>query len=135
MRLSTHYHKTHKKTPKYILILLLSSIGLMYFVFILGTLACYFYAHSMLGSILFISIPTVLIVLTYITMRDINKAYVEINRNSVLVVDYYFGIKKEQLFSFSDITYAEVVSAYSRKVKGYRYSFMGQRYIILKKNK
>ena len=88
----------------------------------------------MLGSILFISIPTVLIVLTYITMRDINKAYVEINRNSVLVVDYYFGIKKEQLFSFSDITYAEVVSAYSRKVKGYRYSFMGQRYIILKKN-
>ncbi len=106
----------------------------MYFVFILGALACYFYAHSMLGSILLISIPTVLIALTYITMRDINKAYVEINRNSVLVVDYYFGIKKEQLFSFSDITDAEVVSAYSRKVKGYRYSFMGQRYIILKKN-
>ena len=67
-------------------------------------------------------------------MKDMAKAYIEIGENSILVVDYYFGIKKEKMFSFSDITSVEIAPGYSHRVKGYRYSAMGTQYIILKKD-
>ena len=69
-----------------------------------------------------------------IHIKDIEKAYIEIKDNEIYVVDYYWGVKKEKCFSFSDITSAEICIGYSHKVKGYRLSFTGMRYIVFKKD-
>ena len=81
-----------------------------------------------------IIIPTTLTTWCCITIKDIVNAYIDIDESSIHVVDYYFGIKKEQIFSFSDITSAEIVLGFSHRVKGYRVSAMGTRYIVLKKD-
>ena len=68
-------------------------------------------------------------------IKDIENAYIEIKENEIIVVDYYWGVKKEKHISFSDITSAEICIGYSHKVKGYRWSFAGMRYIVFKKDK
>lgn len=109
-------------------------VGSLYLIFLLGSFACFYYAKSILGGILMIILPLVLTTWYCITTRDICKAYIEINGNSIRVVDYYLGMKKERMFSFSDITSAEIVPGYSHRVKGYRFSAMGTHYIALKKD-
>ena len=59
------------------------------------------------------------------------------NRLGEEVKKIYFKelIKKEKHISFSDITSAEICIGYSHKVKGYRLSFAGMRYIVFRNNK
>ena len=59
----------------------------------------------------------------------------KIKEDVIYVVDYYWGIKKEKHISRSDITSAEICIGYSCKVKGYRFSFGGMRYIVFRNNK
>ena len=134
MRLNTHSQTTPSKLPKSLVAMFCVGVGLIYFIFLLVAYACFTYAQSKLGGILVIIIPIALTVWVYITIKDMSNAYIEINEKSILVVDYYLGIKKEKMFSFSDITSAEIAPGYSHRVKGYRYSAMGTRYIILKKD-
>ena len=74
-------------------------------------------------------------IITLIPFKDMEKAYIEIKENKIHVVDYYCGIKKEKLFSFSDITSAEICIGNSLKVKGYRISEMGIQYIVFRNGK
>ena len=97
--------------------------------------ACFYYAQSFIGGISVILIPILLSAIFLIHIRDIEKAYIEIKENEIYVVDYYWSVKKEKHISFSDITSAEVCIGYSSKVKGYRLSFAGMRYIVFKKDK
>ena len=78
-------------------------------------------------------IPTAMTIGCCIVMNDMGKAYIEVDGNTIRVVDYLFGIKKEKLFSFADITHAEIVSGHSRLIKGYRFSAGAARYIVLMK--
>ena len=133
MRLNTHSQTAPSKLPKFLVAIFYIGISLIYFIFLLVAFACFTYAQNILGGILMIIIPITLTAWVCITMKDIAKAYIEIDGNSICVVDYYLGIKKKKLFSFSDITSAEIAPGYSHRVKGYRYSAMGTRYIILKK--
>lgn len=107
----------------------------MYGICGLGAFACFYYAHSFFGGILVISVPSFLIAIILIQVKDIEKAYVEIKNNQIYVVDYYCGIKKEKHILLSDITYAEIHPSYSHKVKGYRANALGMRYIVFKKDK
>ncbi len=59
----------------------------------------------------------------------------EIKDNEIIVVDYYLGIKKEKHILFSDITSAEICVANSLKVRGYRQSIAGMRYLVFRKDK
>ena len=135
MRFCTHSQTPCPKTPKFISALLFVGVGLVYFVFALGSFACFYYANSILGGVLMIVLPVALTFWYRITMRDMSKAYIEIDDDSIRVVDYYLGIKKEKVFSFSDISSGEIALGYSHKVRGYRFSVMGTRYIILKRDK
>jgi hypothetical protein len=92
------------------------------------------YANTSLAGIFLILLYISLAIITVTPFKDIEKAYVEIREGKILVVDYYCGIKKEKFFSISDITSAEICIGYSHKVRGYRWSFAGMRYIVFKKD-
>lgn len=134
MRLNTHSQTIPSKLPKFLVAMFCVGIGLMYFIFLLCAFACFYYAKSVIGGILMILIPIALTTWHCITTKDIINAYIEIDGNSICVVDYYFGIKKQRMFLFSDITSAEIVPAYSYRIKGYRYNYMGTHYIVLRKD-
>ena len=90
---------------------------------------------NILFSIFVILIPIALTAIILLHIKDMEKAYVEIKEDVIYVVDYYWGIKKEKHISRSDITSAEICIGYSHKVKGYRFSFAGMRYIVFRNNK
>ena len=134
MKLNTHDRTPRPKNSKLIKVLLVLCAILMFGIFGLLSFACFYYAKSFIDGISVILIPILLTAIILIHIKDVEKAYVEIIENNIYVVDYYWGVKKEQRFSFSDITSAEICIGYSHKVKGYRLSFAGMRYIVFKKD-
>ena len=134
MKLNTHDRTPRPHNNNFIKALFLICAILIYSIFGLGAFACFYYAQSFIGGIFVILIPILLTAIILIHIKDIEKAYIEIKENEIYVVDYYWGVKKEQRFSFSDITSAEICIGYSHKVKGYRLSFAGMRYIVFKKD-
>ena len=134
MRFNTHRQTISSKLPKFLVVMFCVGVGLLYFIFLLVAFACFSYAKNVLGGILMILIPIALTAWVCIMLKDMGNAYIEINGSAIRVVDYYLGKKKEQLLSFSDITAGEIVPGFSHRVKGYRFSSMGTRYIVLKKD-
>ena len=134
MKLNTHNRTPRPENSNFIKVLLLICAVLIYGVFGLGAFACFYYAKSFIGGISVILIPILLTAIILAHIKDIEKAYIEIKENEIYVVDYYWGVKKEKHISFSDITSAEICNGYSHKVKGYRLSFAGMRYIVFKKD-
>ena len=134
MKLNTHDHTPRPKNSKFIKALFLICAILVYSIFGLLSFACFYYAKSIVGGILVILIPILMTTIILTHIKDIERAYVEIDENEIHVVDYYWGIKKEKHISFSDITSAEICIGYSRKVKGYRLSIAGMRYIVFKRD-
>jgi hypothetical protein len=134
MKLNTHDRTPRPHNSKFIKALFLICAILIYSIFGLGAFACFYYAQSFIGGMSVILIPVLLTAIILIHIKDIEKAYIEIKENEIYVVDYYWGIKKEKHISFSDITSAEICIGYSHKVKGYRLSFAGMRYIVFKKD-
>ena len=134
MKLNTHDRTPRPHNSNFIKALFLICAILIYSIFGLCAFACFYYAQSFIGGIFVILIPILLTAIILIYIKDIEKAYIEIKENEIYVVDYYWGIKKEKHISFSDITSAEICIGYSHKVKGYRLSFAGMRYIVFKKD-
>ena len=132
MRLNTHDRTPRPKNSRFVKGLLVMCGILIFGIFALGAFACFYYANSIVGGILVIMIPVLMTALIRTHIKDIERAYVEIQGNEIYVVDYYWGIKKEKHFTFSDITSAEICIGYSHKVKGYRFSFSGMRYTVFK---
>ena len=93
------------------------------------------YAETPFDGIFLILLYAATAIITLLPFKDMEKAYIEIKENKIHVVDYYCGIKKEKLFSFSDITSAEVCFGYSHTVKGYRFNTVGTRYIVFRNGK
>lgn len=71
----------------------------------------------------------------HVITRDMEKAYVEITDDTITVVDYYYGVRKEKQFRTCDIVSTEVISGYSLRVRGYRHSYMGICYRIFRGEK
>jgi len=134
MKLNTHDRTPRPENSNSIKVLFLICAILMYSIFGLGSFACFYYAQSFIGGISMILIPVLQTAMILISIKDIERAYVEIIENEIYVVDYYWGIKREKHFSFSDITSAEICIGYSHRVKGYRLNFAGMRYIVFKKD-
>ena len=134
MKLNTHDRTPRPQNSKLIKRLFVLCDALMCGIFGLVSFACFYYAKSIVGGILVILAPILMTAIIFTHIKDIERAYVEIQGNEIYVADYYWGIKKEHRFSFSDITSAEICIGYSHKVKGYRLSFAGMRYIVFKKD-
>ena len=135
MRLHTHYPTPKPQKSKLEIVLwtmLAVSICGMCGITIFAGFA---YAETPLAGIFLILLYAVMAIITLIPFKDMEKAYVEIQGSKILVVDYYCGIKKWKVFSFSDITSAEICIGNSFAVKGYRFSTVGTRYIVLRNGK
>ena len=135
MKLNTHNRTPKPQNSNIIKVLLLLNTALIYGMFGLLSFACFYYVRSIFGGIFVILIPIALTAIILLHIKDMEKAYVEIKEDVIYVVDYYWGIKKEKHISRSDITSAEICIGYSCKVKGYRFSFGGMRYIVFRNNK
>ena len=132
MRLNTHDRTPRPKNSRLVKELLVMCGILIFGIFALGAFACFYYANSIVGGMLVIMIPVLMTAIILTHIKDMEKAYIEIIDDKISVVDYYWGVKKEKHFALSDITSAEICTGYSHKVKGYRFSFSGMRYIIFK---
>ena len=135
MKLNTHDRTPRPENSKLIKGLFVLCGILMYSIFGLVSFACFYYANSIASGILVIMIPVLMTAIIFTHIKDIERAYVEINKNEIHIVDYYWGIKKEKHISCADITSAEICIGYSHKVRGYRFSFGGMRYIVFRNNK
>ena len=135
MKLNTHDRTPRPENSKLIKGLFVLCGVLMYSIFGLVAFACFYYAKNIVGGISVILIPILMTAIILTHIKDIERAYVELDENEIHVVDYYWGIKKEKTLSFSDITSAEIFSGYSHKVKGSRLSIAGMRYIVFLKDK
>ena len=135
MKLNTHDRTPRPENSKLIKGLFVLCGILMYSIFVLVSFACFYYAHSFIGGISVMLIPILLTTIILIHIKDIEKAYIEIKENEIYIADYYWGVKKEKHISYTDITSAEICIGYSHKVKGYRLSFAGMRYIVFKHDK
>lgn len=134
MKLNTHDRTPRPKNSKLINALLAACYILMLGSFGLASFACFYYAQSVAGGITVILIPVLLTAVLGVSIKDMEKAYVEITESGFCVADYYLGIKKEKYFAYSDITSAEIHRGYSLKVKGYRFGSAVMSYIVFKKD-
>ena len=132
MKLNTHDRTPRPQNSKFIKVMFLICAILIYSVFGLVAFACFYYAQSFVGGISVILFPFLMTAIILTLIKDMEKAYVEIIDDEIYVVDYYWGIKKEKHFTFSDIPSAEICIGYSHKVKGYRHSGAGMKYIVFK---
>ena len=111
--------------------LILCSI-LFFLLFGAAAFCVFYYAKNVIAGIGVISIPILFAAIVLRHIKDMEHAYIELRDHEIHVVDYYWGIKKEKHFALSDITSAEIHPGYSHKVKGYRHSGAGMRYIVFK---
>ncbi len=135
MRFHTHDHTPKVQMPKHIKILFGICAVLLYGMFAMAALSCFYNEQSILGGFVIIALVIVLTLLVFIPFRDMSRAYIQINGEEIQVVDYYLGIPKIKNYTFSHITSAEIALAYSHRVKGYRIHTGGTQYIILRHGK
>ena len=134
MKLNTHDRTPRPRNSRLINALFVVCGILIFGIFGSLSFACFYYAQSIVGGILVIFIPILLTAIILVHIKDMKKAYVEITESGIYVADYYWGIKKEKHIAYSGITSAEIHLGYSYKVKGYRFSNIGMRYIVFKKD-
>ena len=99
LKLNTHSRTPRPKYSKAITILFVLCAVLIYGIFGLISFACFYYAQSIIGGISIMLIPVLLTAIIHIHIKDIENAHVEIREHEIYVVDYYWGIKKEKLYS------------------------------------
>ena len=135
MKLYTH-RKTIKAKISWLIngLLILSVIGILS-IFGIGAFACFYYAKSFIGGISIILFAIIMTTLTFLLVKDFEKAYIEIKENEIKVVDYFLGIKKEKKIIKTDITSSKIYVGYSHKVKGTRLTFGNTQYIVFYKDK
>ena len=128
---------THGRTPKpkykepvYILLGVL--YGLFIFAFLFSAIICSIYAGSFAPATVILTTMFLIAALMFITQKDMDKAYVEVDNDVITVVDYYCDIKKEKIFSVQDIGYAEILAASSVRIRGYVHNISCISYIVFR---
>ncbi len=132
MKFHTHHGTSVIKTEKSTKTVFGICCGLVIAIFFFMAIACSFYANSITPAVVILVPMLLLAVLIAITQKDMDKASVEVVNDVITVTDFYFGIKREKVYSVQDIGCAEVLIGYSMRVRGYRYSNGGMTYIVFK---
>ena len=132
MRFNTHDRTPKIKMAKSVKIMLAVGVGMIVVFLVFAVISCSFYANRIAPAVLMLTPMFVLAILLVMIQRDMAKAFVEINNDTITVVDYYFGIKKEKIFLSHDIANTEIIIGYSMRVRGYRYTSGGCSYIVFR---
>ena len=134
MRFHTHNSTPKPSMKKSVKIMLAVEWGFMLAILVAIAIASSIYGNSAAPAVLILATVLILTVLLLIILKDLEKAYIEINGDTIRVVDYYLGIKKEKSFLIQEIANAEIVNGYSMHIRGYRYSTCGCTYIVFRDN-
>ena len=132
MRFHTHDRTPKTETKKSVKIILTVSFGLIIALFLFIAIERSLYIDSVMPAVVILTTVLVLAILIALTFKDIDRAYVEIIDDVIIVADYYLGIKKEKIFFIRDIATAEILIGNSMRVRGYRYSTAGCTYIVFR---
>ena len=140
MIFKTHELPQEYKPTKSGKIMLIICGVLLAFIPILAFVALVVETHKFIAPFCLSFLPFLLLggIWTMI-LYDMKRAFVEITDDKIIAVDYYFGLKHEKVFSKKDIVFAEIITGYSMKIRGYRFSgngFSNLEYIVFRgKNK
>ena len=132
MRFNTHNRTPKIETKKSVKIMLTISFGLIISLFLFFAIVCSLYIESVMPAVVILTPVLVLAILFAQTLKDMEKAYIEIDDDAIFVTDYYFGIRSEKEFSVRQIGTAEILLGSSMRVRGYRYSSAGCAYIVFR---
>ena len=131
MKFYTHGSVSKTKYRQPIDILEKICFSLIFSLFIFMAIACSLYIRSIAPAIVLLLPMSLANLYGFISDQDMKRAYIEIHNNTICVVDYYFGVKKEKVFSIQDIINAESLPSSSFSVRGYRWPYM-TRYIVFR---
>ncbi len=131
----TMIFNTHNRTPKIqtnktVKIMLISWWSLMAALFLFTAIATSVISQSILPAVIILITITLITVFVIITIIDMDKAYVQIDGESIIAVDYYFFLRKEKCFTIDEIKTAEIALGYSSRVRGY--CMKGFSYIVFR---
>ena len=85
MKLNTHDRTPRPKNSKLVKGLLVLCGTLSFSVFGLISFACFYYAQSIIGGVFVILIPVLLTAIILVSIKDMEKAYVEIKENEIYI--------------------------------------------------
>lgn len=132
MVFNTHDRTPRGKTNKTVKIMLISCWSLMGAIMLFMAIATSVMSKSIVPALIII-IPIAFVALFVIVpLVDMNKAYVQIDGDNIIVVDYFLLRKKEKSFKIYEIKTAEVVHSSSFRIRGYRYNMAGFSYIVFR---
>ena len=100
MKLNTHDRTPRPQPPRLVSILWVISAILICSFCGITIFAGFAYAETPLAGVFLILLYAAMAIMILIPIKDIEKAYVEINANNIHIVDYYCGIKKKSCFRF-----------------------------------
>ena len=120
MRFNTHDRTPRPKMSNSLKVLFAICLVLVYSFFVLAAFSVIIYSHNFTVGVSLLLLPFILTTIVAIIIFDLLRAYVEVSEDSIVVVDYYFGIKKEKHYSFLDIKNVKAEYAYSFRIRGYR---------------
>lgn len=131
MRFNTHDRTPRPKTKKSLKILFCFLTGLFLGLFLFSAVVCSLEINSILPAVVILTPTILLTTLIAFDITDMSKAYVEIVKDKITVIDYYFNIRKEKIFFIQDIAYAEILLHSSMHVRGKRHGH-GFSYIVFR---
>jgi hypothetical protein len=134
MRFNTHNATPKIENQKSVKIILAICYSLVIALFLFMAIACSLYASSIMPAVVILTPFSLLTALIVTIQKDMGRAYVEVLSNTIAVVDYYLGIKKEKIFLKDDIASVDIQIGYSLQVRGYRYTNAGMTYIVFRDN-
>ena len=139
MIFKTHELPQEYKPTKSGKIMLIICGVLLAFIPILAFVALVVETHKFIAPFCLSFLPFLLLggIWTMI-LYDMKRAFVEITDDKIIAIDYYLGIKHEKVFYREDIVFAEIITGYSTKVRGYRFSgygFPNLKYIVFRGRK
>ena len=132
MKFNAHDRTPKIKTKKSVKIMLIICFALILLSFLFAAIVCSLSINSVMPAVVILTPVLMLAILIAITQMDMDKAFIEIVDDVISVTDYYFGIKKEKIFSMHEIKTAEILIGSSMRVHGYRYSNVGYTYIVFR---
>ena len=123
MRLNTHRETPPRKTPRIVIALLIllvvMLVSMIVTVFILLILD-----NEIILGVVILSIFALLFTLAAFRLCDVEKAYVEILEDRIIVVDFYFSIEKTRSYTKEQIDNYYISYGYGDlRFIGYRYAW------------
>ena len=131
MKLKTHY-PTPKRLPIFTKTLMVISFTCMFSLFVVAAFYIIFYEKSIGSGLAVLALGIVTVLPLVMLFCDLDRAYIEIKGESILVVDYYFGIRKEKEVFLRDVTAVELSTNCSCRIKGLHERY--ERYIVFSKD-